>query len=1714
MINSEWIKGFVFILSALFPILSYAQNKTDNNIGLRDPSVRTGKLANGFTYYLHNYDDPERKVNFQFVVKTGNNAETAEEYQYAHLVEHLAFLKTKNFPNGVRTFLSKYGLGPGTGLGASTAEMFTCYDLCLPANLFNLMDTAIQIFSDYSGRIIVDEKILIPESNVVVAEVRQRSRNEIITKEQKILAGQSYYISLDRKGGHLKTTSESMKNVTSVSIQKFIDKWYRPDLQALIIVGKIDIDGVETMIKKYFSGFQKIGEAPAYITDVRKGDLSERKTIEVIAGSNISDIKMSVNFRQANPYVKLQGPRDYWDYVKVKLLDKLLSRRFVQLPKQYMTPLMSAMAKRNFYDSQIDLMSVWGYLSDPKQIDKFGSSIFTELEQIRVWGFSTQEVQEAKRLLEEEILSEKEIYSIRESMSRKYLEHFVNGTTVLKDSEKEELILSFIKKIDSLELNRSIKNWLDIESNLMIVLTVPEVYANTIGSKVDVTRWVQNAKKESLVKKERDISGFKSLSFVNAPNVSSKPVSVKMMEEDFSSQVFGLANGTKVSIFRSDTSKTISLYMQGNIQIPSTSGTSIMMDNAVGIMNNSGAGNLNKFEFHEYLKRNAIDFQLSFSRDFNEVQIAATCPYSNFETLLKIIDLIFTRPRMDSLAFEDWKISAKSGIRAEKANGDLLFFRMINSARMNSPILTERDIESCDMDSCMSIFRKLISKANFIVGISANPDSNIDKALLSRYLTFSERVKSTNAPEISVNRSSMKRTFYGSAPTQAEVRLYFPFVTSSKGGLREKLLYNIIEVMLFQRMFARLREKEGGVYTPRVAIRSSESISNFKDDYFLISFGCDPNKVEQLIAASIEEIEILTGSNIDTDYFRSVKSKVSVNLSDIKYGQDLSIHKKLFILNNNEKPETYKDWEKALDNITVHDIQNALKQCLSVGRLQQFVSMPAKFAGQNQLTTCHKAVAQHAYDKTSGLHTGTLSNGFKYYVHANNNPSGRIEIRFVVKAGTFNETSGQEELAHLTEHLGFEGTRHFPGNSLMNYLSSKGLSIGRAVNASTGGNKTDYKISIPGSDSKLLDSCLLITRDWAQDFVLSEERVKVAANAVRAEIMLKSGDTKELIDRYVTGWIINNGRYGDERHQKSLSNMRNATAKNVQEFYDKHYIPSVEAIIIVGDIDANSTIEKIETLFSDIRKPAHKISGSAYSSLWKTGLLKEPRIKVFEDQTGSKDMLEVYFKKLSNFQVTRSISDYKNKFLLEFFPQLIARRLYEINQRSDKKISTSILQNYRYSNLDFLRLECEINDAREISQVLELMFTEIRRMALHGFYAVEFDEMKRKFLMWMRSYQIDDKSSGNLAEKYTSSFVDNTLHISDTIERALINEIKVEDANRFFRNWLKECKDIDVVIRSKKIKGNEVPSSPAIQKLIKSVSYKKLDPIVYKESIADSLMQSIKISFNRQPDAYSIEEFGKEGWMKMKFENGIQVFLMPLNAKKEGSPGNIELMAYSYGGSEAVVDNKRIIAELSNEVVANLGVGNFDKKALASIRSDIGLSVRPDVGRQYESMNAECPGDQVEAMFKLMHLFFTSPRIDHIAFEKWKLNIIDRIAEIEKNDEYRITNVLSYGNSIKTAAKADIVDMKMEEVIDLYRNRFASGNDFTFFISGSFDIKEVELLAAKYISALPNGKRDAINLNNGDRIAPTKAKEVFILPKVRKREGGFIIQVLHSIFIL
>jgi zinc protease len=694
---------------------------------------------------------------------------------------------------------------------------------------------------------------------------------------------------------------------------------------------------------------------------------------------------------------------------------------------------------------------------------------------------------------------------------------------------------------------------------------------------------------------------------------------------------------------------------------------------------------------------------------------------------------------------------------------------------------------------------------------------------------------------------------------------------------------------------------------------------------------------------------------------------------------------------------------------------------------------------------------------------GTLPNGLRYYVRRNPQPPKRTVLRLVVKAGSVLEDDDQKGLAHFVEHMEFEGSEHFPGQSISGFLSSMGLSIGPDANAETSFDDTQYTLRIPTDVPGALERAMLILQDWAHGATFTQEGIERERGIVRSEWRMSLGAGSRIQEQILQAQL-QGSRYAARRPIGDPQVIQNATREQLVRFYRDWYRPDLMAVIVVGDIDPPAIVEMIKTQFSGLPSPSPERPRPAFDVPEHSGT----RYAIVTDKETTGTVVE-----LSDLRPARNqgtVGGYRDIMLDQLFADMLGSRLDERSQGADAPFFRAAAGRALFPTprtKDEAVLQALVaNDG--VTRGLDALVTELERVARFGFTETELARSKQTMMNGYERVVTEspDRESSSRADEYTRNFLQNealpTIWQELAFHRRFIPETTLAEVNALARDWFPENNRL-VIVSAPEAAGVTLPTEAQLAEAVRAASTRPLEP--YKDAAAtDTLLASPPprgsiAKTTTRPDA---------GITEWTLSNGATVVLKPTTLKED----QILFRATAPGGTSLASNADLIPARVADSVVAAGGAGEFSDVVLDKILAGKAVAVRPFIDETDQGMDGGSTPQDLEAMFQLLYLRFTQPRADPGAFAAMKAQMKGLLANRRANpdvvfDETLSSIMASDSPRRQPETPATVDQWDLDKSMAFYRARFADASNFTFVFVGSFTPEQIKPLIETYVASLP-----------------------------------------------
>lgn len=729
----------------------------------------------------------------------------------------------------------------------------------------------------------------------------------------------------------------------------------------------------------------------------------------------------------------------------------------------------------------------------------------------------------------------------------------------------------------------------------------------------------------------------------------------------------------------------------------------------------------------------------------------------------------------------------------------------------------------------------------------------------------------------------------------------------------------------------------------------------------------------------------------------------------------------------------------------------------------------------------------------SAVRRGVLPNGLTYYLRHNETPSKSADFFLAQRVGSVNEDEDQRGLAHFLEHLCFNGSRHFPGNSMISYLESIGVKFGANLNAYTSTDETVYNIcDVPVVRESVLDSCLLIMRDWCRDLTLSEEEIEKERGVVKSEWRHRGASAAGRMLERAAPEIFAGSRYGRRLPIGLMEVVENAPRSAVKRYYDTWYHPENQCVIVVGDIDVDKVENAVKRMFGDI--PPHAPSPLPDDIAVPDN--DEMIVSVQSDRDQRNSLVQLYIKRRGiSDREANTIAEIRQDYELGLIAAMLAERFDDIEHTVESPyidlgvgdVSFLLARTQRAFAVRGVSKKGRENDC------LRVYARELKRAAAHGFSENELERAKLDGRANLDSEFVgrNHKSNSDYARKYVRHYLDGGELMSADDYHKMMKGVErttgVEQVNARIRDIV-DGKDRNLVVLAYLPDDVEGVTDASLREAWKGVDMTALGPHVDRVSdkalLADEPDAGVIVSEKK------LDKFDSELWT---LGNGIKVYVR----QNSEDPDGIVIAAHSPGGFSSRYDIEQVPNYLvCDEVLALSGFGGHSSSDLRKMLVGKKASVSVGVGNMDETLSVSTNPRDLSTAMQMIYLKATAPERDDKAFDAW-------LAAKRMNLESKGGSpVYEMGDSIHSIVYArhplgcklklsDLDKVNYDSIIAIHKDRFGDMSDFSFFITGNFDRDTLKTLVNRYVASLPGRGRSEHSKDIGYRYENRPLVKVF-----------------------
>lgn len=705
---------------------------------------------------------------------------------------------------------------------------------------------------------------------------------------------------------------------------------------------------------------------------------------------------------------------------------------------------------------------------------------------------------------------------------------------------------------------------------------------------------------------------------------------------------------------------------------------------------------------------------------------------------------------------------------------------------------------------------------------------------------------------------------------------------------------------------------------------------------------------------------------------------------------------------------------------------------------------------------------QKALPLDPAVRIGTLPNGMKYYIRKNSKPENRAELRLAVNAGSTAEDDGQRGLAHVVEHMAFNGTKNFKKSELVDYLESIGTKFGPHLNAYTSFDETVYMIQLPTDKPEILDKGLQIMEDWSHNLLFDSLEVEKERGVVVEEWRLGQGADERMRRAY---WpvLFKDSRYAERLPIGKKEIIEGCPQSALRNFYNDWYRPELMAVILVGDFDLDAMEAKVKARFSNV--PSRQNPRPLVK--WPVPAQNNLAVSTVTDKEARYAQIQLIYKRPVESRSTEG--DYRRSLAQQLFTGMLNNRMGELQRLAEPPF---LFAGSDYGN--FVRnvnayYSFAISKGEGIDKALQTVLDENERVRRFGFTESELSRQKSDMMTGIeKAFNERDKTeSRNFAREYVSNYLEDEpmpgISFEYDLYKKYVPGITLAEVNAFAKEWMGQSQNAVVIITAPEKETTKMPTETRIREMVAGME--KLDLKPYEDKVIDKPLVEGQLKGGTVVNTKEIKELGITEW---QLDNGIKVACKTTDFKND----EVIFTSFSWGGWSQYDEKDYPSAASCDEIVDQAGLGAFDANALEKLLAGKIVSCSPYVGELTEGFNGSCAPKDMETMFQLIYKYFTDPRRDEAAFQSYVTKQKGFLQNRGSDPQSVFMDTVSYAMSgynarYKPRTPESVDAINLDRAMAIYKERFADASGFTFFFVGNFKPEELKAHCQKYLGSIP-----------------------------------------------
>lgn len=728
---------------------------------------------------------------------------------------------------------------------------------------------------------------------------------------------------------------------------------------------------------------------------------------------------------------------------------------------------------------------------------------------------------------------------------------------------------------------------------------------------------------------------------------------------------------------------------------------------------------------------------------------------------------------------------------------------------------------------------------------------------------------------------------------------------------------------------------------------------------------------------------------------------------------------------------------------------------------------------------------------------GKLDNGLTYYIRQNKKPEQKVELRLVLNAGSINEDDDQQGLAHMAEHMAFNGTTHFKKNDIVSFLQDIGVGFGNDLNAYTSFDETVYILPIPTDKPGNLEKGFQVLEDWAHNVTYLDDDIVNEKPIILEESRMGKGANDRMFKK-IYPKLFEGSKYAKRLPIGLDSIIRDFKPDVIRRFYKDWYRPDLMAVIVVGDITPAKAEELIRKHFAGLTNPT------------------APRKREYADVPAyaSSDAMVITDKEATSYTVSinypafkdvpsSTVGSYRDRLVKQIFVSLTNQRLQELTQQANPPFLFGSVSFGSYARGYDAFGAFAAAGTGDVNKALNAVVEEIERVKRFGFTAAELERAKKTMQAnYERAWNNRDKTeSDNYVDEYVNHFLQQEpipgIDKEYEYVKTLVPGITLEEVNAVSKKFKDDKNRFVYVTGPEPKEGDKLPEGKDLLAAIDAKEKAEIKPYEEK-AVATNLL-------NAAPKAGKVITKTKNtalGTTELKLSNGVTVTLKSTDFKND----QILMGASRPGGKNNYGLADKYNAEYAVQLVSTMGVGEFSPTDLRKALAGKTVNVNPNFSAISEGVRGSSSVKDLESMFQLTYLYFTAPRKDTALFRSFIQRNKSQYANISANPQAVFIDTM-YKTMFNNNPLAPITvpnskffdEVNLDRSLAIYKERFGDVNGMNFAFVGSFKEEEIIPYIEKYIASLPATTRKFSFVDN--KVRPVSGKQQLNVNKGKEEKS-------------